>query len=420
MGCCLALELARRGRKVDLIDRASTAMTGASLHNEGKLHLGFVYANDPFKGTHGLMTRGSMAFGRIIERLTGINAGDLPTSHPFHYFVPVDSQLSMSRIHDHFCDIGNTIRTANKETGDLYLGSMPDCPFEQNSPRDHARLFSPKMTLGSFRTCELSVSPLAVAGILVRAVRGHPNVNFLGDTEILSAARLSGGDVEVEVRRGKWHSKYRYACVANCLWDDKLRVDRTAGIVDDGPWLLRYKATIAIETASPAPESIPSATGILGPYGDVVNQDNESYYVSWYPRCRIAETADGDGRGLHDLVHTGMASRVLRRILPERPSVRRFVSSHAHRRFVRENLVDMAAFVPSIAHLLDNAKTWTVGGGVIVARGATDIDDPKSLLHRRSAVGPAAYGSYITVDTGKYCTAPMFALDAADMVTRVL
>ena len=77
MGCCLALDLAQRGHRVDLIEYASEPMTGASLHNEGKLHLGFVYANDPLKATHGLMLRGSLAFSRIIERLTGMETSSL-------------------------------------------------------------------------------------------------------------------------------------------------------------------------------------------------------------------------------------------------------------------------------------------------------------------------------------------------------
>ena len=84
MGCCLALELAQRGHRVDLIDLAPTPMTGASLHNEGKLHLGFVYANDPLKKTHGLMLRGSLTFSRIIERLTGYGADSFLPSEPFH------------------------------------------------------------------------------------------------------------------------------------------------------------------------------------------------------------------------------------------------------------------------------------------------------------------------------------------------
>ena len=43
----MALELARHGVEVDLFDRPTRPMTGASGHNEGKLHLGYVYANDP-------------------------------------------------------------------------------------------------------------------------------------------------------------------------------------------------------------------------------------------------------------------------------------------------------------------------------------------------------------------------------------
>ncbi|MCP4714222.1 MAG: FAD-dependent oxidoreductase [Deltaproteobacteria bacterium] len=67
MGCCLALEPAKRGYRVDLIDRSFEPMIGASLHNEGKLNLGFVYANDPLKRTHGLMLRRYLAFSRIIK-----------------------------------------------------------------------------------------------------------------------------------------------------------------------------------------------------------------------------------------------------------------------------------------------------------------------------------------------------------------
>lgn len=420
MGCCLALELAQRGRRVDLIDRAPTPMTGASLHNEGKLHLGFVYANDPLKATHGLMVRGSLSFARIIKKLTGRSATDLAPSHPFHYFVPLDSQLDISRIHDHFREVELAILDVSRSTGDLYLDLKTDRYCERNSAHEHGRLFSVDSTIGSFRTWERSVSPAAVAGILVQAVSNHPNINFIGDREILSAGRLVSGDVEIESSRAGRSSSARYACVANCLWDDRLRVDRTAGIPDDGPWLLRYKATVTVTVTTPAPRFIPSATGILGPYGDVVNHDDGSYYISWYPLCRVAQTIDGNGRALHDMVHTGIASRLIRRALSERPSLRKMVSSFAHQEFVKENLSTMAAFIPSMEHLLREARHHKIGGGVIVARGATDIDDPRSYLHQRSAVGPVAHGSYLSIDTGKYCLAPLFALEAANLIMDVL
>jgi len=420
MGCCLALELAQRGYRVDLIERASTPMTGASLHNEGKLHLGFVYANDPLKETHGLMVRGSMSFARIIEKLTALKVTDFAPSQPFHYFVPVDSQLDISTIHDHFHTVEEAIREVRRSTGDSYLDLRTNCYFERNAFNDHASMFSSDLTLGSFRTWEQSVSPKAVANALTRAISNHPNITFIGNAEVLTADRLASGEVEVESRRNGQLFSRRYSCAANCLWHDKLRVDGTAGILDQSKWLLRYKATITIAMAAPVPKRIPSATGILGSYGDVVNHSDRSYYVSWYPLCKIAQTTDGDGRKLHDMVHKGIGSRCIRNMSSGSPTMSRIVSSFGHKKFIRDNIREMAAYVPAMNYLLNNARHCAVGGGVIVARGATDIDDPKSYLHQRSAVGPIAHGSYITIDTGKYCTAPLFALEAADMVTDIL
>jgi hypothetical protein len=40
-------EVAHRGCSVDLFDRGARSITAAGLQNEGKLHLGFVYGNDP-------------------------------------------------------------------------------------------------------------------------------------------------------------------------------------------------------------------------------------------------------------------------------------------------------------------------------------------------------------------------------------
>ena len=45
-GCCAALELARRGHRVTLIEQDGVPMNRASLLNEGKIHLGLIYAND--------------------------------------------------------------------------------------------------------------------------------------------------------------------------------------------------------------------------------------------------------------------------------------------------------------------------------------------------------------------------------------
>jgi glycine/D-amino acid oxidase-like deaminating enzyme len=420
MGCCLALELALRGNEVDLIDLAPEPMTGASLHNEGKLHLGFVYANDPLRKTHGILAGGSLAFSRILERLTGCGAEALLPSKPFHYFVPNDGLLDGDAVASHFHEVERVVLELARGSGDRYLGRDLQRLFEINSSAEHARLFSPRTTSCSFRTEERAVSPSAVAGILRRAISSRPEVSFLGAAEVLAVERLSGGGVKVDMRSDGRVASKRYDCVANCLWDDKLRVDRTAGVADPDPWLLRYKATLAIAPPPDRARSIPSATGILGPYGDVVHHADGSIYLSWYSLARRAQTTNGDGRKLHDDVHSGTVARALKRWTARSPVLSSFLASVAHQGFFRDSVRAMATHVPSVAGLIDGRTSFKVGGGVILARGSTDIDDPASFLHQRSAIGPAAHGSYVTIDTGKYGMAPTFAMTAADLIGGIL
>ena len=58
-GACIALELARRSVTVDLYERNPTCLAEASTHNEGKIHLGFVYAGDKTLRTARLMATGA-------------------------------------------------------------------------------------------------------------------------------------------------------------------------------------------------------------------------------------------------------------------------------------------------------------------------------------------------------------------------
>ena len=420
MGCCLALELAQRGYSIDLIDLANEPMTGASLHNEGKLHLGFVYANDPLKKTYRLMMRGSLTFARIIEKLSGSGPAAFMTSQPFHYYVPEDSQLDLATLEKHFQTVEEAMQELTRSTGDLYLGLKFDRYFRQNSSREHERLFSPSRTLGSFSTEERSVSPAAVAYILRQAVKGLPNITYVGNTTVRAVDRIANDSMEVEVSRNGTSASQRYSCVVNCLWDDKIRVDRTAGIHEPGPWMHRYKVTINVSAPAIRDRHIPSATGILGPYGDVVSHADGLYYISWYPLCMIELSTQADGRTLHDKVHKGFLPRRIREVTSTFPALSSLVASIAHRRFFKDNIRQMAEYIPSMTELIRLANKSKLGGGVILARGRSDIDNPHSQLHQRSAIGPVDYGSYVTVDTGKYCMAPLFATQTADMVVEIL
>ena len=60
-----------------------------------------------------------------------------------------------------------------------------------------------------------------------------------------------------------------------------------------------------------------------------------------------------------------------------------------------------------------------VRGGVIFAWGSSDISDISSELHSRFDVGPFSKGGYHSIDTGKYCVAPLFALEVADRICGI-
>jgi glycerol-3-phosphate dehydrogenase len=57
-----------------------------------------------------------------------------------------------------------------------------------------------------------------------------------------------------------------------------------------------------------------------------------------------------------------------------------------------------------------------VAAGVVVAWGDSDIDKPDSELHRRLDIGVHDHDGYLSVDTGKLTTAPLFAAKVADVL----
>jgi glycerol-3-phosphate dehydrogenase len=303
LGCCLALELAAKGYEIDLIDVADEPMTGASLNNEGKIHLGFVYASDPSKKTYKMMIQGALTFADILKRLTGHDPESFVISQPFHYYVSEETMMGLDAIHEHFQSIEDRVMTMMRDSDYRYLDQTYDRLFERNSDKVHQSLFSPDTTLGSFRTEERSVSPAAVSNIVARSVLAESRINFIPNTLVKCVHRLADGGVKVETWCRRKTMAVKYPCVVNCLWDGRWAVDRSAGVEDPGPWIMRFKGGINIYAPYALAHSIPSTTGIVGLFGDVVNYDNGKYYVSWYPKCKRVQCVDEDGRKLHNRSH---------------------------------------------------------------------------------------------------------------------
>jgi len=74
----MALMFKKHGFHVTLIDRASDIMDHTSTTDEGRIHMGLEYANDPSMDTATYMLESPMRFAQYTEylvsdKLTGIN-----------------------------------------------------------------------------------------------------------------------------------------------------------------------------------------------------------------------------------------------------------------------------------------------------------------------------------------------------------
>lgn len=392
-GSCAALALAKKGLKVTLFDRLPLPVHAASLHNEGKLHLGYVYAMDPEKQTQLKMIEGSLQFLGILSHLTGIDREVYTLSTPFLYAVPRHSMLSFSRILEHFDTVDRDIRAFMAKEG-AFTDPIHPRPARKRFKWLLSRSFNVKEIEGVIATDERSVNPLQVANIVSAAVLAHERISFRGNCEITKAVPTGAGGYEIHYSDRQVPDEQAFDAVINCLWEDRLRIDKTAGLDADRQNITRFKATV---TLNGPPAKVPSVTFIVGAYGDVVNYGGGEYYLSWYPSCKMGETTGDDLQAIKD-----------RFAALDKPAL------------IEDCIRELSKVLPGILRIKDHAGNGKVGGGFICGWGKTDITDRESGLHSRSRIGVEAHGTWLSVNTGKYCTAPLFGLEASNQMLSLL
>lgn len=388
-GACTALELARRGVEVDLYDRAEQAINGASLYNEGKIHLGYVYGNDPSLRTATLMARGAVTFAPLMRRWIGDALDTTPTCSPFLYLVhrdsivsPEDSHAFFDRVHalgreelrgakaDYF---GQTLLTAPSRVAAETIG------------------ISDENVAAVFQTEEVAIDPEAIARLMRDAISSEPKIRPCF-SHLVDRVERDGSTLIVTSSSSDGAKRASYDHVVNALWDGRLAIDEQLGLRPERRWLFRYKEFLRCQPSKPV--SVPSATIVLGAFGDIVNYGNGELYLSWYPAGLRNSNSD-------------LAP-------PDKSEVTKDRDAAATKRAMVRAL---ATFAPDLEDLNDrDIETSSLGGGWIFGWGKTDIDDPNSGLHERYEVGVSSGGGYHTIDTGKYTTAPLFAMRAADAI----
>jgi glycine/D-amino acid oxidase-like deaminating enzyme len=391
-GCCVALELASRDIAVTIFDKNGALLTKTAVANEGKIHLGYMYAADRTLSTAKTMMAGALKFGSFLERHLCQPAHSFSTSVPAIYVVHRESQHSVEEVCSYLETVHSLVGDVAQGKNGAYFSKDLIAPLRTLSTSEKEREFNSAVALAAVSTPEVAINPTALAAALRKCVDENPNIEVRCNCNVVGAKKEDAG-VAILVESPEKALEGPFDHVVNALWDGRFALNETLGYRTNRPWLhrLKYGVSFRLPAGSTPP---PSATFVSGPFGEVVTYGDGLIYLTWYPECLRAISTD---------------------VRP--PDWETYPSEPLRSRILTGTLTALADIVPSLRGLdAADLPEATVKGGAIVAWGKTDIYDPQSELHRRFEIGVTSDGSFHSVDPGKLTMAPYFAEICAERI----
>lgn len=390
-GSSTALLLARRGVAVHLFDAAPAPFCGASRWNEGKIHLGYLYAADPGLATARSVLPGGMSFRPLIEQLLEVSIEPAITRHDDTYLIHRASVAALEATEAYFQRVTELAR-AHPEAGS-YLADLRDTRLQRLSAQELASHCSLDDIQGGFRVPERSVRTTWIADRFVAAVDAEPLIAQRMGTRIVGIRpQERGGRRRFTLMTGDGSAEGPYDHVVNASWEGRIAIDATLGVHPPAPWTHRFRMSVFLTTR--VPMDLPSSVIATGPFGDIKNYDGRNFYLSWYPAGLIAE-----GRALAPP--------------PVAP-----LSESARGSIAQQTIDSLAAVIPAVSALRGQTETLRVEGGWVYALGGGSLADASATLHRRDRIGLHGIDGYVSVDTGKYSSAPQLAHAVAALICR--
>jgi hypothetical protein len=391
-GCCIALALADRGKSVVIFERQSSLLSKTAVANEGKVHLGWMYASDPSLATARMMIEGALAFAPFLRRYLGLQIRSMATSAPAAYVVHRDSQRNATEVRNYFVAVHRLIVAASADRPGAYFSRDLSVAPREWSVDERMAAFDHSKAVTVFDTPEIAIDPLELARHVGDVVTAHPRIELRLSHEVISASEDRAG-VMVVTEGEERERRECFDYVVNALWDGRLAVDETAGLRAGRPWLHRLKYGVSFSWPESLPRP-PSVTFVSGPFGEIVSYPDLTTYLTWYTSC------------VKD-----MSNALVPPIWPTNPP------EPLRSDIVRSTITALSEIVHALAPIeVTMLNDVRVKGGAIVAWGETDIDDPQSELHKRYEIGVHSRNRYHSVDPGKLTMAPYFAEECASRI----
>ncbi|NND06401.1 MAG: FAD-binding oxidoreductase [Saprospiraceae bacterium] len=379
-GCTVALELARLGYSVNLIEKELDIFSRASISQEGKVHTGMIYALDPSQKTPHRMIEDALYFAPILEKLTEQTIDwSAMQSTAFHYLVDRDSLWSADKLEEKYMRFQDIFADVLKKPSLHYLAERPEF-YYQKIPMP--AVFNPERFQECFISCEKAIDPISIKEILKNNIISKSNIRLWLGHEVRECIRYDGGFKTCASRKDYQVVALSSDIVINATWERKQQIDRMLDVGDAHQWSVRLKlGFIGRQTAGPP---LPSFVIVHGPFGDFVRFPKSGYdYFSWYPTCRIGLTANIEiPQHWEDILKGSYQSIELDTIK-------------------NTSLLALKRIAPDCTYEISK-----VLAGTVVARGEKDIDQKESGLHLRSEAPIETYDGYFSMNTGKFTSAP--------------
>lgn len=388
MGSATALFLARRHVRVSLFDAADQPFAAASRWNEGKIHLGYLYAAGPSLETAMRLLPGALAFKPLSQELIGCRIDEAVAQSDDIYLVHRDSVTNVeaaARYFEAVCDLV----ASHPEACNYLVPVRNDRPYRLSRAEIEAD-FDAGQICGGFRVPERSISTRWVADRFVAALGAEPAIEQRLRCRVFRV-RLTNGSMTaplyLETSDGL-EGPFDY--IVNALWEGRLAIDDTLNLQMPPTWSHRFRLSAFVRASRAL--TVPCAVIGTGPFGDVKNYNGRDFYLSWYLTGLIAE-----------------GSCVAPPSLPT-------LDCDDRKRMVGEILERLGNVILTVPELASCGEDVRLEGGWVYAVGNGSLADPRSTLHQRHRVGITRAGSYISVDTGKYSIAPFLAREVAEAI----
>jgi glycine/D-amino acid oxidase-like deaminating enzyme len=382
MGCSTAILLAREGQSVTLFDAGHAPFGAASRWNEGKIHLGFLYSADPTLETARKVIPGGLMFKPLVEELTGCSVDPVVTRDDDIFLCHRDSVVSAQAMEAYFHEVAQLI-ASNPRAG-RYLADVSRCRVERLNGQQLGAITDSPAIVAGFRIPERSVSTNWLADRFIDAMAAERHIEPRMRTRVIAVGPVTAGDHD-----GPWRVETDagvtgpFDWVVNALWQGRMAIDITAGISPVSDWSNRYRMALFVRTTRPV--NLPSTVIATGPFGDIKNYNNRDFYLSWYPLGLRVDTSAVE------------------------PSTPAPIEMHAESQLIAAMFEQLQALLPETRRIREHTEQVSLAGGWVHAAGHGVLSDPASTLHRRSDFGISRSGRYVSVDTGKYSTAPWLA-----------